>query len=160
MADRRTEGGSVQGRNHPDARSSETTEHVWRGPWFLNPTGLLRGRVDVALRNERADERECPSALLAQRNWLRRSVKYEEFMKDRGPCQARRCWRWESNPQGLAPRDLTDHCVYLFRHASTSRVCEPRQSRRPTTQCPTSATVPQPHGNEGPQAHPTGKVRG
>ena len=34
----------------------------------------------------------------------------------------RGCWWWDSNPQGLTPRDLWDLCVYQFRHTSTYRL--------------------------------------
>ena len=36
-----------------------------------------------------------------------------------GVRQARRCWRWESNPQELSLNRVRTCCVYQFRHAST-----------------------------------------
>src|SRR6266581_6155776 len=37
----------------------------------------------------------------------------------------RGCWWWDSNPQGLAPRDVWGLCVYRFRHTSTSPAANP-----------------------------------
>src|SRR5437762_9079710 len=78
----------------------------------------------------------------------------------------RGCWWWDSNPQGLAPRDVRGLRVYRFRHTSTSLATNPGnpegQDARPHTRCRPRATIqadPHESGTKntraGPQARAT-----
>src|SRR5205823_14739845 len=78
----------------------------------------------------------------------------------------RGCWWWDSNPQGLAPRDVRGLRVYRFRHTSTSLATTPAipkaKTRDPTRAAARGATIqadPHESGTEntraGPQARAT-----
>src|SRR5881275_511513 len=60
----------------------------------------------------------------------------------------RGCWWWDSNPQGLAPRDVRGLRVYRFRHTSTSLATTPAIPKAKTRD-PTRAAA------RGPQYQPT-----
>ena len=59
------------------------------------------------------------------------------------------CRRWDSNPEGLAPRDLSDLHVSRFRHAGTT--CSVDEPRQPCGQERETSSPP----NRGPTVAPT-----